>query len=195
MLLFHLKVMDNRTVSKLNMKPVRHISVLFQTLPLLWTSAEQVVLNGPNKNAEMTKGIRMIRLDRWILRTTKNQRCSTICVIPAFTRWPPMENELRADCSSFLFSRMQAFNRLVDHVTQRLPLLVERVKPHTEHARLVHIRFFFSPMNSGSHFIAEKGTVMPQRRGALPQEPGARLCAVLSLFLSLKRVLYLDLQQ
>lgn len=34
-------------------------------------------------------------------------------------RWPPLrEKELRADCSSFLFSsRMQAFNRLVDHVT------------------------------------------------------------------------------
>lgn len=128
-----------------------HISVTFKSAPLLWTSAEQVVHNGPNMNAEMRKGwqntrnqddkSRMMHTQN---RKMKNQRCAAICIIPAFKRWPLMEKELRADCCFFFSSRMQAFNRLVDHVTHRLPLLVELPKPDTEHAQSVQISCFFS---------------------------------------------------
>lgn len=118
-------------------------------------------------------------------------------------RWPPLrEKELRADCSSFLFSsRMQAFNRLVDHVTWRLPLSAELAKAHTEHAQSVQISIFFSPESrattiSGSHFIAGKGQ---ERYGeaietwsfAVYHRNQEKDCVILNLLSSLKRSLSL----
>jgi len=95
----------------------------------------------------------MMSLKRCTFRTSmmKNPSIESQNVFPPLVsyllsqRWPPLrEKELRADCSSFLFSsRIQAFNRLVDHVTYRLPLSVELAKAHTEHAQSVQISIFF----------------------------------------------------
>lgn len=122
----------------------------------------------------------------------KEPKVLPICAIPAFKRWPPKEKELRAHCSSFLFSRMQAFNRLVDHVTQRLPLLVELAKPHTEHAQSVQISGFFltSEFRQPFHCWERYG----EATETWSTTAGTRSkCAALNLCPSLKRGLDLHL--
>lgn len=156
-----------------------------------------------------TQEIKMMSRKRCTFRTSmmKNPSTESQKAFPPLVsyllsqRWPPLrEKELRADCSSFLFSsRMQAFNRLVDHVTYRLPLSVELAKAHTEHAQSVQISNFFSPeiratTNSGSHFIAGKdqkryGEAIETWSSAVYHRNQEQDRVILNLLSSLKRSL------
>lgn len=91
---------------------------------------------------------------------------SSIGFIPAFTTMASTEGE-RASSWLLLFSfssRMQAFNRLVDHVTQRLPLSVKLAKAHTEHAQSVQISVFFSLLRAGQQRIQAAISLLERSR-------------------------------